>query len=291
MATDQGSAWGKAKDFLERLLALRVTEGERLRYADDMLNIFNDDISGRRPLQVAAAIAILFHLLLLLIVFPSWGNSEIVLTREVTVVVPLARPAVQSGSEGRPEAAPPKPEQVVPKPKPTFVPIPDPTPNDPEPIRKKEIEDVPKIVQELAADLNIGDITAPPGPPAISGVGRGSLDGAGLSSEPGPGVGAGDGQGPFQVGGGVSQPEILVRTVPKYTDDAIKAKAQGVILLQAVIRKDGRADSFKVIRGLGYGLEESAIQEIASKWRFKPGTKSGRPVDVLANIEVTFNLR
>ncbi len=291
MAMDQGGGWDRARDFLERILALRVTDGERLRYADDMLNIFSDDVSGRKPLQVASVVAILFHLLLLLIVFPSFGSSEIVLTRDVTVVRPLARPAVQSGSEGRPEAAPPKPEQVVPKPKPTFVPIPDPTPNDPEPIRKKEIEDIPKIVQELAADLNIGDITAPPGPPSRGGDGRGPLDGAGLSSEPGPGVGAGDGQGPFQVGAGVSQPEILVRTVPKYTDDAIKAKAQGVILLQAVIRKDGRADSFKVIRGLGYGLEESAIQEIASKWRFKPGTKSGRPVDVLANIEVTFNLR
>ena len=48
--------------------------------------------------------------------------------------------------------------------------------------------------------------------------------------------------------------------------------------------------SFRVIRGLGYGLDESAINTVATKWRFKPGSLNGRPVDVQANIEVTFRL-
>ena len=86
-------------------------------------------------------------------------------------------------------------------------------------------------------------------------------------------------------------PLILQQTTPSYTDDAIKAKVQGIVILQAVIRKNGRVDSFKVLRGLGYGLEEKAIQEIATQWRFRPGTLQGRPVDVLATIEVQFNLR
>ena len=86
-------------------------------------------------------------------------------------------------------------------------------------------------------------------------------------------------------------PQILQQTTPSYTDDAIKAKVQGIVILQAVIRKNGRVDSFKVLRGLGYGLEEKAIQEIATQWRFRPGTLQGRPVDVLATIEVQFNLR
>jgi len=86
-------------------------------------------------------------------------------------------------------------------------------------------------------------------------------------------------------------PQILQQTTPSYTDDAIKSKVQGVIILQAVIRKDGTVDSFKVLRGLGFGLEEKAIQEIATNWRFRPGTLKGRPVDVLATIEVQFNLR
>ena len=86
-------------------------------------------------------------------------------------------------------------------------------------------------------------------------------------------------------------PQILQQTSPSYTDDAIKAKVQGIVILQAVIRKNGRVDSFKVLRGLGYGLEEKAIQEIATQWRFRPGTLQGRSVDVLATIEVQFNLR
>ena len=68
--------------------------------------------------------------------------------------------------------------------------------------------------------------------------------------------------------------------------------AGGIVIIQAVIRKNGRADSFKVLSDhLGYGLEERAIQEIANNWRFRPGTLRGRPVDVMATIEVQFNLR
>ena len=90
---------------------------------------------------------------------------------------------------------------------------------------------------------------------------------------------------------GVTMPQILQQTTPSYTDDAIDAKVEGIVTLQAVIRKNGRVDSFKVLSGLGYGLEEKAIQEISSRWRFRPGTLHGRPVDVMATIEVQFNLR
>ena len=70
-------------------------------------------------------------------------------------------------------------------------------------------------------------------------------------------------------------PVPIVQTTPSYTDAAIKAKVQGVVWLQAIIRKDGTVDSFKVIRGLGYGLDEQAIQEIAWNWRFKPECAMG----------------
>ena len=93
------------------------------------------------------------------------------------------------------------------------------------------------------------------------------------------------------IGSGVTMPQILHQTTPSYTKDAIEAKVQGKVHLQAVIRKNGRVDSFKVLSGLGYGLEEKAIQEISTQWRFRPGTLHGRPVDVMATIEVQFNLR
>jgi TonB family protein len=92
------------------------------------------------------------------------------------------------------------------------------------------------------------------------------------------------------VGNGVRPPQVLFEPLPAYTEEARKAHAEGIVLVQAVIRKDGSVDSFKVLRGLGYGLDESAITTIASKWRFKPGTLNGSPVDVQANIEVSFRL-
>jgi hypothetical protein len=54
--------------------------------------------------------------------------------------------------------------------------------------------------------------------------------------------------------------------------------------------KDGTVTNFKVIKGLGYGLDESAINTIASKWRFKPGTRNGIRVNAIANFEVGFRL-
>ena len=103
--------------------------------------------------------------------------------------------------------------------------------------------------------------------------------------------GPADGAFVYTIGSGVTMPQILQQTTPSYTDDAIDAKVEGIVILQAVIRKNGRVDSFKVLSGLGYGLEEKAIQEISSRWRFRPGTLHGRPVDVMATIEVQFNLR
>ena len=92
----------------------------------------------------------------------------------------------------------------------------------------------------------------------------------------------------FDVGGGVKPPIPLVQPLPQYTEQAREARVVGLVVLQVIVRKDGSVDSFKVIRGLGYGLDESAINTIATKWRFKPGTYNGQPVDVRANIEVSF---
>ena len=53
-------------EFLENLLALKVTDAERLRVAQDPSNIFQDDFSNQKPLRVAAVFALLFHLFLFL---------------------------------------------------------------------------------------------------------------------------------------------------------------------------------------------------------------------------------
>lgn len=61
-------------------------------------------------------------------------------------------------------------------------------------------------------------------------------------------------------------------------------------MIQLVVRKNGAPDSFKILQGLGHGLDESAINTIATRWRFKPGTVNGTPVDVQIKVEVSFRL-
>jgi TonB family protein len=189
-----------------------------------------------------------------------------------------------------------------------------PDPEEPKPLipSDDDLARVPSVQMpiEIAQDqiLPIGDVMAPPGGAYSSGPGSGggigSGTGTGIGSGTGPGVGPGSGGGmgggsgggigsgvgPHVVGGGVKPPLALVQPLPAYTEEARKARTEGVVLIQAVIRKDGSVDSFKILRGLGYGLDESAINTIATKWRFKPGTLNGMPVDVQANIEVSFRL-
>ena len=62
------------------------------------------------------------------------------------------------------------------------------------------------------------------------------------------------------------------------------------VVLEAIVRRDGTVDIQRVVRSLGFGLDENAIQAL-KQWRFKPGTKNGVAVDVSLNIEVNFNLR
>ncbi len=88
----------------------------------------------------------------------------------------------------------------------------------------------------------------------------------------------------------VKPPRAIQSPLPAYTPEAKEAKIEGTVMLQAVIRRDGTVGDAKVLKGLGYGLDESAINTLRNKWRFKPGTLDNRPVDVLATIEVTFRL-
>lgn len=98
----------------------------------------------------------------------------------------------------------------------------------------------------------------------------------------------------YRPGGAVTNPVPTVQTTPQYSDKALKERLEGTVWLQGIIRKNGRVDSFKVIRNpegeKGAELVRLAVYEVYENWRFKPGTLNGTPVDVLATIEVQFNL-
>jgi TonB family protein len=94
----------------------------------------------------------------------------------------------------------------------------------------------------------------------------------------------------FMPGKDLTNPKPISMPKPEYTDEARKAMIEGAVVLQAVVRKDGTVDTFRILQGLGHGLDESAIQTVAQQWRFMPGMKDGQPVDVMVTIEVSFRL-
>ena len=74
---------------------------------------------------------------------------------------------------------------------------------------------------------------------------------------------------------------------PEYSVQARSAKLSGTVQLSAIVGPDGRAHAIGVVKGLGLGLDEKAIEAV-SKWRFNPGKTDGRPVPVRMTIELNF---
>jgi TonB family protein len=108
----------------------------------------------------------------------------------------------------------------------------------------------------------------------------------------GPGFGGGTGGGTYRPGNGVTLPRVLREIKPQYTSDAMRAKVQGTVLLECVVRTDGSVGDVQVVRSLDptFGLDQEAVKA-ARQWRFAPGTRQGEPVAVLITIELTFTLR
>ena len=84
-------------------------------------------------------------------------------------------------------------------------------------------------------------------------------------------------------------PAVSSKCAPRYTEEARRAKLEGVVLLYIEVAPDGRARSIRVTRPLGMGLDESAVEAV-QQWRFSPGKKDGKPITVAAVIEVRFRL-
>jgi TonB family protein len=126
-----------------------------------------------------------------------------------------------------------------------------------------------------------------------SGGGMGSGRGGGVGPGSGPGFGPGSGGnmggGAYRIGGGVSPPAIIYKVEPEYSEEARKAKFQGTVLLFVIVDEKGNPRDIKIIRPLGLGLDQKAVEAV-EKWKFSPGKKDGKPVPVQAQIEVNFRL-
>ena len=105
---------------------------------------------------------------------------------------------------------------------------------------------------------------------------------------------AGFGGDAFGPGNGVSPPQLIKEVKPNYTADAMRAKLQGVVEMQAVVLPDGSVDPsrIRITRSLdaAFGLDQQAIIAV-KQWRFRPGMRSGQAVASWVTVELTFTLR
>ena len=136
-------------------------------------------------------------------------------------------------------------------------------------------------------------ITDSSGPGSGGGIGSGS--GGGVGSGNGGGVGPGEGWGtgggaPSAGTNGYGVPTCVYCPVPTFSDEAVKTKYQGTVVLQVVITPAGTAANIRVVKGLGVGLDERAVEAVRT-WRFKPAIgPNGHPAAVTTIVEVTFRL-
>jgi periplasmic protein TonB len=138
----------------------------------------------------------------------------------------------------------------------------------------------------------LSDLTTPSNGPGVGGgMGGNTGEGAGTGGGPGRGDGENGGccGGPYTIGNGVSMPRAIYSPEPEFSEEARKSKHQGEVTLLATIGVDGRPRNLIVVRSLGMGLDEKALEAVRT-WRFDPAKKQGRPVAVQMNIIVNFHL-
>lgn len=193
------------------------------------------------------------------------------------------------GGGGSPEPAPPKP-LVIPK---TETPPPTPVPVVPPPPQVEEPPPPPTLsVPVMTANADAAQAT---GAASVSlatygGGGRGTGLGEGSGTGVGEGTGRGFGGGIPRPGAGITNPVPLRSPRPSYTSEAMRAKIQGKVELEAIVNADGSVGDVRVTRSLDrvYGLDNEALRA-ARQWVFRPATdREGNPVPIVVTLELQF---
>lgn len=209
--------------------------------------------------------------------------------KEMPKFVYLNQPGPGGGGGGSPAPAPPKPMEVphhkAAEPIPTPVATPPPPPPTPIPTLNAPIEtNMASVIQATgASSVSLA---------SYGGGGSGGGIGSGRGNGVGPGTGGGFGGGAFRPGNGVSSPVPIRQPEPKYTSDAMRAKVQGDVELEAIILPNGTVGDVRIVKSLDdkFGLDQEAIKA-AKQWFFRPAVdRDGKPVPVLVTLILSFRL-
>ena len=283
---------------------LNDPEWQRVRQAGATSHAF------RGPLAVSTSVHLSLIAGLVLLATLNLGSARIATETPLDpdplrmVYVPLPGPGGGGGGGGL--------KQIVAPPKATLkgaahvsspVPRPDPPPATEKPPDPPKLDPAPPIeapVAEKAADAQdkAGVLAPSPstadvrGPGEGGGVGTGKGTGIGEGSGPGIGDGqnGGTGGGPFRPGSGIAPPTLLHEVRPDYTEEARRRGVRGEVDMEIVVRRDGSVSDVKIVRGLGYGLDDRATAAV-TQWKFQPATRHGVPVDVIVEVSMEFRLR
>ncbi len=219
---------------------------------DPLSELYLATCDDQRTLRWSLAGAILVHAIALLIHFPSQA-------RKIVVESPKARVHVlETVRFKEPEH---QVQETIPKLRATKVPIPDPTPDDPEPIRSttRNVD----LLAPTIVDIVLDTPAAPPPPVPET---------------------------PIYVQGAVAPPVRTLFVEPRYTEMARRAGIQGLAVLQTVIDHNGDVKDVRALKSLPLGLTEAAIDAVR-RWKYEPATLQGRPVAVYFNLTVKFDLQ
>ncbi len=243
----------------------------------------------------STAIAVVIHGLIILLIawilikkIPLSAPAKTTLVTDVAIP-PMAPMKAQSmgggGGQRGPtpvsKGSPPKfaDQQIVP---PKAPPLQEP---------KIKIEPTVEVQKDVKMASNLPNFGLPNSP--LPGVSMGNGSGTGLGSGNGSGIGPGSGGnmggGPRRIGGGVSAPVLIYSVEPEFSEEARKAKVAGNVLVNLWVDTNGLPSHVHVIRGVGMGLDEKAVEAVR-QYRFKPAMENGRPVLVELNVEVNFQI-
>jgi TonB family protein len=188
-----------------------------------------------------------------------------------------AAPARQHAAAVHPQAPRPIPQVAQPDPVAEVVtkPIPDPGPISEEPTVEGPVSGNPGIP---GGTDPFGDIHGVPG---VAPGGNGPVTAEPVTQE-----------GPYPLGGAIVKPEVIpsTRIKPSYTEQARKVRMQGVVIVEAVIDAQGNVTSVKVVKPLPLGLDQQAVAAV-QQWKYRPATLHGRPVAVILQLTVTFQVQ
>jgi periplasmic protein TonB len=198
--------------------------------------------------------------------------------------------AKRKGSEHLDSPIPRRTPPPEPDPPPPPEPLPEPEPLPP--VQAPVVEAPANDADRSGLPEPTNDVADSRGPGTDGGVGSG--DGTGLGSGEGAGIGEGEGGGtgggPYRPGSGITPPGLLHEVKPDYTEEARRLGIRGDVVMEIVVKRDGRVGDVRVLQGLGHGLDERAVAAVR-QWTFSPATRRGAPVDVMVEVAMEFKLR